>query len=72
MATVVDALVVSLGLDAKDFQTNLKQADAALKQFQKDAKVNIGGALKSTASGISQGLSVFRGMLISRMGWQAV
>ena len=72
MATVVDALVVSLGLDAKDFQTNLKQADAALKQFQKDAKVNIGGALKSTASGISQGLSAFRGMLISRMGWQAV
>lgn len=65
MATVVDALVVSLGLDAKEFSDGMKQATTALKEFQKDAKVNIGGAVQN----ISQGMSAFRALMISRMGW---
>lgn len=64
MSTVIDALVVELGIDASKMSKGAKEGVDALRKFENDAKKHGGGAEKA-AKGIEQAFSAVQSRLLA-------
>ena len=75
MSTVIDALVLTLGLDASKFVKGQKEAEASLKKTKESAAAHgkeIEGSMKAATEGVSKLTKEFLGLFAIFTGGKAV